>query len=68
MWLLEYARDRFLGVDTPEQQVAPHVQYGMTSLLIRNIMGSVSCVVEWGMARYFAWDPHGARGAFVGKP
>jgi hypothetical protein len=47
MWLvlLEYAKDKFLGVDTPEQPVRPHVRYGMTCLLIRDALGSVSCSV-----------------------
>jgi hypothetical protein len=49
MWLvlLESAKDRFLGVDTPKQPMDPHVRYGMTCLLIRNTMGSVSCWVVW---------------------
>jgi hypothetical protein len=29
------------------------VRYGMTFLLIRNTIGSVSCSVEWGLASYF---------------
>jgi hypothetical protein len=50
MWLvmLESAKDRILGVDTPGQQVPPRVWYGMTYLLIRYVVGSVSCSVEWG--------------------
>jgi hypothetical protein len=50
MWfvMLESAKDRILGVDTPEQYVSPHVQYGMNCLLIRYVMGCVSCSVEWG--------------------
>jgi hypothetical protein len=50
MWLLESAKDRVLGVDTLEQQVPPCVRYGMTCLLIRNTIGSVSYLDEWGMA------------------
>jgi hypothetical protein len=45
MWLLVSAKDRILAVDTPEQHVSPCVRYGMTCLLIRNIVGSVSCSV-----------------------
>ncbi len=50
MWLvmLESAKDRVIGVDTPGQQVPPHVRYGTTCLLIRYAMGCVSCSVEWG--------------------
>jgi hypothetical protein len=50
MWLvmLEFAKDRILGVDTPGQQVAPRVWYGITCLLIRFVVGCVSCSVEWG--------------------
>jgi hypothetical protein len=38
MWLvmLEYAKDRVIGVDSLEQQVPPRVRYGMTCLLIRD--------------------------------
>jgi hypothetical protein len=48
MWLvmLKYAKDRFLGVDTPEQHVPPCVGYGMACLLIRYAIGCVSCSVE----------------------
>jgi hypothetical protein len=50
MWLvmLESAKDRILGVDTPGKQVPPCVQYGMTSLVIRYVVGYMSCSVEWG--------------------
>jgi hypothetical protein len=44
--MLEFANDRILGVDTPGQQVLPHVQYGTACLLIRDAMGSVSCSDE----------------------
>jgi hypothetical protein len=45
MWLvmLESATDRILGIDTPGQQVSPHVRYGTTCLLIRYVVGCVSC-------------------------
>jgi hypothetical protein len=46
--MLEFAKDRILGVDPPEQHVPPRVWYGMTCLLIRNTIGCVSCSVEWG--------------------
>jgi hypothetical protein len=45
MWfvMLEFAKDRILGVDTP-----PRVLYETTCLLIRYAIGCVSCSVEWG--------------------
>jgi hypothetical protein len=50
MWLimLESAKDRILGVDTPGQHVQPCVCYRMACLLIRYAIGCVSCSVEWG--------------------
>jgi hypothetical protein len=65
--LLKSAKERVLRVDTPGHQVSPHVRYGMTCLLIRNTICSVSCLGEWAMAQYFALDPYGARWVFVGK-
>jgi hypothetical protein len=49
MWLvmLESAKDRILGVDTPGQNVPQRVRYGTTWLLIRYAIGCVSCLVEW---------------------
>jgi hypothetical protein len=46
--ILESAKDRILGVDTPGQHVPPRVRYGMACLLIRYAIGCVSCSVEWG--------------------
>jgi hypothetical protein len=51
--VLESAKNRILGVDTPGQHVPPYVQYGTSYLLIKNAIGSVSCSVGWGMAPYF---------------
>jgi hypothetical protein len=75
--LLKSAKDQILGVDTPGQHVPPRVRYEMACLLIRNVIGCVSCSVEWGLASlfvsYFVTNfvkmpkPHGARGAFVGE-
>jgi hypothetical protein len=50
MWLvmLEYAKDRILGVDTLRQHVSPLVRYETTYLLIMYAIGYVSCSVEWG--------------------
>jgi hypothetical protein len=33
--------------------VPPHIWYGMACLLIRDTIGYVSCLVEWGLASYF---------------
>jgi hypothetical protein len=78
MWLLKFAKDRILGVDTPRQQVPPRVRYGMACSLIRNILGSVSCSDEWVLTWYFTQahmvqegpllgDNITASGAFVGN-
>jgi hypothetical protein len=49
MWfvMLESAKDRILGVDTPRQHVPPRVRYRTTCLLIRYAIGYVLCLVEW---------------------
>jgi hypothetical protein len=47
--VLESAKDRILGVDTPGQHVPPHVRYGMACLVIRNAIGRVCCSIEWGL-------------------
>jgi hypothetical protein len=48
MWfvMLESAKDRVIGVDTPGQQVLPHVLYGMACLLISDVVGSVPYLDE----------------------
>jgi hypothetical protein len=45
MWLvlLESTKDRFLGVDTPKQQVPPCVKYGTACLIIWDAIGCESC-------------------------
>jgi hypothetical protein len=45
--MLESAKDRVIGVDTPGQLVPPRVWYGTTCLLIRDDVGSVPCSDEW---------------------
>jgi hypothetical protein len=67
MWKvkLEFAKDRVLGVGTLEQQVPPRVRYGMACLLIRNVVGSVPCSVEWEIGLVTRLGLHGARGAVV---
>jgi hypothetical protein len=49
MWfiILESAK-RILGVDTSGQHVPPWVRYETACLLIRYVIGCVSCSVEWG--------------------
>jgi hypothetical protein len=48
MWfvMLESTKDRVIGVDTPGQQVPPHVRYGTACPLIRDVVGSVPCLNE----------------------
>jgi hypothetical protein len=48
MWfvMLEFAKDRIIGVDTPGQWVPPRVWYGTACLLIRDAVGSVPCSDE----------------------
>jgi hypothetical protein len=52
MWIvmLESPKDIVLGVDTPGQQMLPHVRYGMARLLIRDALGSVPCLDESELA------------------
>jgi hypothetical protein len=45
--MLKSAKDRALGVDTLGQQMPPHVRYGTACLLIRDVVGSLPCSVEW---------------------
>jgi hypothetical protein len=67
MWfvMLESAKDRVIGVDTPGQQVPPRVQYGTACLLIRDVVGSVPCLDEWEIGVVTHLGSHGARGAVV---
>jgi hypothetical protein len=44
--MLESAKDRVIGVDTLGQQMLPRVRYGMACPLIRDAVGSVSCLDE----------------------
>jgi hypothetical protein len=74
MWfvMLESAKDRVIGVDTLGQQVPPHVRYGTTCLLIRDVVGSVPCSDEWEFDIVSSPRSHGARGLwyrdYPGKP
>jgi hypothetical protein len=67
MWfvVLESAKDRVIGVDTPGQQVPPRVRYGTTCLLIRVVLGSVPCSDEWEFGVVTRPGSHGARGSMV---
>jgi hypothetical protein len=73
LWLvlLEFAKDRILGVDTPEQHVSPRVWYGMPCLLIRDVVGSVSCSnewkVTWSFTQAYMVQGHGTT-YYLGKP
>jgi hypothetical protein len=50
MWfvMLKSAKDQILVVDTLGQYVPPRVQHGTSCLLIRYVIGCVSCSTEWG--------------------
>jgi hypothetical protein len=63
--MLESAKDRVLGVDTPGQQVLKCVQYGMVCLIIRDVVGSVLCSYEWEIGVVTHPGSHGVRGAMV---
>jgi hypothetical protein len=45
--MLEFAKDRVLGVDTLGQQVPPRIRYETACLLIRDVVGCESCSVVW---------------------
>ena len=67
MWfiMLKSTKDRVIGVDTPGQQVPPHVRYGTACLLIRDAVGSVPCSDEWEIGVVTHLGSHGARGVMV---
>jgi hypothetical protein len=67
MWfvMLESAKDRVIGVDTPGQQLPPRVRYGTTCLLIRDAVDSVPCSDEWEFSVVTRPSSNGARGAVV---
>jgi hypothetical protein len=67
MWfvMLESTKDRVIGVDTPGQQVPPHIWYGTACLLIRDAMESVPCSDEWEIGVVTRLGSHGARGVMV---
>jgi hypothetical protein len=65
MWfvMLESAKDRVIGVDSPGQQVPPRVRCGMACLLIRDAGGSVPCSDEWEIGVVTRLGSHGVRGS-----
>jgi hypothetical protein len=67
MWfvMLESAKDRVIGVDTPGQQVSPRVRYGTACPLIRDAVGTVPCSGEWEIGVVTRLGSHGARGVVV---
>jgi hypothetical protein len=67
MWfvILEFDKDRVKGVNTPGQQVPPHVQYGTTCLLVRDVVGGVPCSNEWKIGVVTRLGSHCARGVMV---
>jgi hypothetical protein len=67
MWfiMLESAKDRVIGVDTPGQQLPPRVQDGTACLIIRDAMRSVPCSDEWEFGVVTRPGSHGASGAVV---
>jgi hypothetical protein len=67
MWfvMLEYAKDRVIGVDILGQQEPPRVRYGTTCLLIRDAVGSVTYPDEWEIGVVTRLGSHGARGDVV---
>jgi hypothetical protein len=67
MWFikLESAKDRVIGVDTPGQQMSPHVHCETACLLIRDVVGSVPCSDEWEFGVVTRPGSYGARGVVV---
>jgi hypothetical protein len=67
MWfvMLESAKDRVIGVDTPGHHVPPRVRYGMACLIITDDVGSVPCSDEWEVGVVTRLGSHGAKGAVV---
>jgi hypothetical protein len=67
MWfvMLKSAKDRVIGVNTSGQQVSPRVRYGMTCLLIRDVVGCVPYSDEWEIGVVTRLGSHGASGVVV---
>jgi hypothetical protein len=67
MWFakLKSAKDRVIGVDTPGQQVSPHVRYETACPLIRDVVGSVLYSDEWEICVVTRLGSHSASGVVV---
>jgi hypothetical protein len=67
MWfiMLKSVKNRVIGVDTTGQQVSSYVWYGTTCLLIRDVVGSVSCSDEWKIGVVTRAGSHGVRGVMI---
>jgi hypothetical protein len=63
--MLEYTKDRVLGVDTTGQQVPPRVRYRTACPLIRDDVGSVRCLNEWKIGVVTRLGSHDERGVVV---
>jgi hypothetical protein len=63
--MLESAKDRAIGVDTPEQQVPPRVRYETACLLIRDTVGSVPRSDECEIGVVTRLGSHGAKEVVV---
>jgi hypothetical protein len=63
--MLESAKDKVIGIDTPGQQMTPRVRYETTCLLIRDAVKSVSCSDEWEIGVVTHIGSHGVRGVVV---
>jgi hypothetical protein len=59
-FLLESAKDQFLGVDPLGQHVSPRIRYGMTCLLIRELW-VCDLFGSNGKGYEYTLDPPGAR-------
>jgi hypothetical protein len=66
-FLLESAKDWFLGVYSPGQHVSPRVQYGTACLLIR-ALGYVSCSRATGKGMAIPGIRLVQEGPKMGKP
>jgi hypothetical protein len=67
MWfiMLESAKDRVIGVEAIGQQVLPHVRYGTTCPLFRDVVRNVPCSDKWKIGVVTRLGSHGARGVVV---
>jgi hypothetical protein len=63
--MLESAKDKVIGIDTPGQQMPPRVWYETACLLISDAVKSVSCSDEWEIGVVTHIGSHGVRGVVV---